>query len=281
MSEIIKYYSNSLNNLNKKYDEYTKNYVEEFVNFKIPVFGCSLTRNDLNSVDCINDYSKNSPFVATKDNIDSLNTEYLNVTKQLKALFIEQSKYVDSFQKKIDELNDENKELLSKATNIKDTSATSKPFFHNERLMYYRSLIYIISIIIGIIFILYMLQSTPFIEVATSVATNAKNLAENAAKGAKGLVENAATGENPDGTGSNNMLRNIIIFLLISAVIISVFYFIVYVLRKVNPPIEKTNTEKEIKRIADSCLRDKSQSWFDTQLENLKTFLTNKKKISD
>jgi uncharacterized protein YpmB len=281
MSEIIKYYSNSLNNLNKKYDEYTKNYVEEFVNFKIPVFGCSLTRNDLNSVDCINDYSRNSPFVATKDKIDSLNTEYLNVTKQLKALFIEQSKYVDSFQKKIDELNDENKELLSKATNIKDTSATSKPFFHNERLMYYRSLIYIISIIIGIIFILYMLQSTPFIEVATSVATNTKNLAENAAKGAKGLVENAATGENPDGTGSNNMVRNGIIFLLISAVIISVFYFVVYVLRKVNPPIEKTNTEKEIKRIADSCLRDKSQSWFNTQLENFKTFLTNKKKISD
>jgi CRISPR/Cas system endoribonuclease Cas6 (RAMP superfamily) len=35
MSEIIKYYSNFLNNLNKKYDEYTKNYVEEFVNFKI------------------------------------------------------------------------------------------------------------------------------------------------------------------------------------------------------------------------------------------------------
>ena len=277
MSEIIKYYSNSLNNLNKKYDEYTKNYVEEFVKFKIPVFGCSLTRNDLNSVDCINDYSKNSPFVATKDKIDSLNTEYLNVTKQLKALFIEQSKYVDSFQKKIDELNDENKELLSKATNIKDTSATSKPFFHNERLMYYRSLIYIISIIIGIIFILYMLQSTPFIEVATSVATNTKNLAENAAKGAKGLVENAATGENPDGTGSNNMVRNGIIFLLISAVIISVFYFVVYVLRKVNPPIEKTNTEKEIKRIADSCLRDKSESWFNTQLENLKTFLTNKK----
>jgi hypothetical protein len=277
MSEIIKYYSNFLNNLNKKYDEYTKNYVEEFVNFKIPVFGCSLTRNDLNSVDCINDYSKNSPFVATKDKIDSLNQEYLNVTKQLKALFIEQSKYVDSFQKKIDVLNDENKELLSKATNIRDTSATSKPFFHNERLMYYRSLIYIISIIIGIIFILYMLQSTPFIEVATSVATNTKNLAENAAKGAKGLVENAATGENPDGTGSNNMVRNGIIFLLISAVIISVFYFVVYVLRKVNPPIEKTNTEKEIKRIADSCLRDKSESWFNTQLENLKTFLTNKK----
>jgi hypothetical protein len=124
-----------------------------------------------------------------------------------------------------------------------------------------------------------MLQATPFIEVASSVATNTKNLAENAAKGAKGLVENATT-QNPDGTTSNNMLRNIIIFVLISAVIISVFYFIVYVLRKVNPPIEKTNTEKEIKRIADTCLKDKSESWFNTQLEKLKTFLTNKKQIN-
>ena len=279
MSEIIKYYSNSLNNLNKQYDEYTKNYVEEFVEFKIPVFSCSLTRNELNSVDCVNNYSRNSAFVGTKDKIDSLNTEYLNITKQLKALFIEQSKYVDSFQKKIDELNDENKELLSKATNIKDTSATSKPFFHNERLLYYRSLIYIVSIVIGIIFVLYMLQATPFIEIASSVATNTKNLAENAAKGAKGLVENATT-QNPDGTESNNMVRNIIIFVLISAVIVSVFYFIIYALRKVNPPIEKTNTEKEIKRIADTCLKDKSDSWFNTQLEKLKTFLTNKKQLN-
>ena len=279
MAEIIKYYSNYLNNLNKKYDEYTKNYIRDFVEFKIPVFSCSLTRNELNSVDCVNNYSRNSAFVGTKDKIDSLNTEYLNITKQLKALFIEQSKYVDSFQKKIDELNDENKELLSKATNIKDTSATSKPFFHNERLLYYRSLIYIVSIVIGIIFVLYMLQSTPFIEIASSVATNTKNLAENAAKGAKGLVENATT-QNPDGTASNNMLRNIIIFVLISAVIVSVFYFIIYALRKVNPPIEKTNTEKEIKRIADTCLKDKSDSWFNTQLEKLKTFLTNKKQIN-
>ena len=276
MSEIIKYYSNYLNNLNKKYDEYTKNYVEEFVEFKIPVFSCSLTRNDLNSIDCINNFSVNSKFVTTKENLDSLNMEYLNVTKQLKALFIEQSKSVDSLQKKIDVLNDEYKELLSKATNIKDISATSEPFFHNERLLYYRSLIYIISIIIGIIFILYMLQSTPFIEVASSVASNTKNLAENAAKGAKGLVENATT-QNADGTESNNMLRNIIIFVLISAVIISVFLFIVYILRKVNPPLEKTETEKEIKRIADKCIKDKSESWFNAQLEKLKTFLTNKK----
>lgn len=276
MSEIIKYYSKYLDNLNKKYNEYTKNYVKEFVDFKIPVFNCSLTRNDLNSVDCVNNFSVNSEFITTKKNLDLLNIDYLNVTKQLKSLFTEQSKYVDGFQKKIDELNDEYKELLSKETNIKDISATSKPFFHNERLLYYRSLIYIISIVIGIIFILYMLQSTPFIEIASSVATNTKNLAENAAKGAKGLVENA-TIQNADGSESNNIVRNIIIFTLISAVIVSVFLFIVYILRKVNPPLEKTETEKEIKRIADKCLKDKSDSWFNAQLEKLKTFLTNKK----
>jgi beta-lactamase regulating signal transducer with metallopeptidase domain len=275
MAEIIKYYSNYLNNLNKKYDEYTKNYIRDFVEFKIPVFRCSLTRDNLNSVDCINDFSKNNAFVNTQKKIKDLNEEYLNITKELKGMFIEQSKYVDSFQKKVDELNDENKELLSAASTIKDTSATSKPFFHNERILYYRSLIYGVSLVIGIIFLLYMLQATPFIEVASSVATNTKNLAENAAKGAKGLVDNATT-QNPDGTESNNMVRNIIIFVLISAVIISVFYFIIYVLRKVNPPLEKTSTEKEIKRIADSCLRDKSDSWFNAQLEKLKTFLTNK-----
>ena len=277
MSEIVKYYSNYLNNLNKKYDEYTKNYIRDFVEFKIPVFSCRLTRNDLNSVDCINNFSNNNAFVSTQKNIEELNGEYLNITKELKGMFIEQSRYVDSLQKKVDELNDENKELLSRATNIKDTTATSKPFFENERILYYRSLVYGISVVIGIIFLLYMLQATPFIEVASSVATNTKNLAENAAKGAKGLVENATT-QNPDGTESNNMVRNIIIFVLISAVIISVFYFVIYVLRKVNPPIEKTNTEKEIKRIADSCLKDKSESWVNRQIENIKIFLTNKSK---
>ena len=49
-------------------------------------------------------------------------------------MFIEQSTYIDNFQKKVDELNDENKDLLEKSTNIHDISATSKPFFQNERI---------------------------------------------------------------------------------------------------------------------------------------------------
>ena len=107
MSEIIKYYSKFLDDLNKKHSEYTKNYVEEYVEFKIPVFKCSLTRNSLNSMDCVDTYSKNSRFIAIKDNLESLNNEYLNLTKELKALFVEQSIYVNKFQKKIDEYKNE------------------------------------------------------------------------------------------------------------------------------------------------------------------------------
>ena len=283
MANLIKYYTKRLESLNKKYDEYTINYKENFVKYKIAVFNCELLQGLLNTSECINRYSIDinfNPYVIAKEKIDNLNTDYVNLTKEIKALFIEQAKFVDAGQKKIDDLNDENKELLEKSTSIKDVSATSQPFFHNERLLYYRSVIYFISIIIGIIVVLYMLQSTPFVEVASTVATNTKNLAEKAVNGAKGVVAGvAATGaENPDGTGagSDNMLRNIIILSLISIVIISVFYFIIYILRKVNPPLEKTKTEKEIKKIADTCLKDNSDSWFNAQLESLKKFLTNK-----
>ena len=270
MSDLIKYYSKVLDELNKKYIQYTKKYVEEFVEFKIPLFKCSLANGDLNSQKCINDYTPNTAFTRTTTNLKNLNTEYLNLSKELKALFDEQSKYVNLFQKKIDVLNEENKKLKEESLTIKDISSTSQPFFHNERLLYYRSLIYLISIFVGIVFVLYMLQSTPFLEVASNVATNTKNAAENAVKGAKEMIENT------DQTDSNNMLRNMIIFLLVSALIISVFYFIIYILRKVNPPLEKTETEKKIKEIADTCLRDKSESWINTQIEKLKIFLTNK-----
>lgn len=270
MSELIKYYSKVLNDLNNKYNEYTKNYVEEFILFKIPLFKCSLSERNLNSVNCINQYAPQSSFTKTTEKIKSINNEYLSLTKELKELFIEQTVYVNKFQKKIDELNEENKKLEKESLSIKDVSATSKPFFHNERLLYYRSLIYLISIVVGIIFVLYMLQSTPFLEVASSAATNAKNMAENAVKGAKGMVENS------DETESNNMLRNIIIFFLISAVIISVFYLLVYILRKVNPSLKETETEKKIKEIADTCLKDKSDTWVNNQIEKIKKFLINK-----
>ena len=111
MSELIKYYSGVLDKLNKEYKKNTEKYVEEFVEFKIPLFRCSLNANDLNSQTCINNNTPNAIFTRTTTNLKNLNIEYLNLSKELKALFDEQSKYVTLFQKKIDVLNEENKKL--------------------------------------------------------------------------------------------------------------------------------------------------------------------------
>ena len=52
MASLIKYYTNRLEDLNKKYDEYTINYKENFVKYKIPVFNCDLSRGALNTPSC-------------------------------------------------------------------------------------------------------------------------------------------------------------------------------------------------------------------------------------
>ena len=49
--------------------------------------------------------------------------------------------------------------------------------------------------------------------------------------------------QNPD----NSTARNIIIFLLVSIVIIAVFYFVVYLIRRARPTAEETETQKKIK----------------------------------
>ena len=127
MAEIIKYYSNYLNNLNKKYDEYTKNYIRYFVEFKIPVFSCSLTRNDLNSVDCINNFSNNNAFVSTQKKIEDLNQEYLNITLDIILLIVHISILID---------------LCSNGFTL------HSPFFFYIILTYSRLLIFLVSSII-------------------------------------------------------------------------------------------------------------------------------------
>jgi predicted neutral ceramidase superfamily lipid hydrolase len=119
--------------------------------------------------------------------------------------------------------------------------------------------------LVGIFFILYLLKSTPFTEIATNVAIKSKDIATNA----KNAVQ--ADIQNPD----NSTARNIIIFLLASIVIIAVFYFIVYLIRRARPTAEETDTQKKIKEIAQSCQRDKSESWISSQIDKLKKFIVN------
>ena len=109
------------------------------------------------------------------------------------------------------------------------------------------------------------MKSAPFAEIATNVASKSKDLAANA----KNAVQTDM--QNPD----NSTARNIIIFLLASVVIIAVFYLIVYLIRRVRPTAEQTEAQKKIKEIAQSCQRDKSESWISSQIDKIKGYLLN------
>ena len=105
---------------------------------------------------------------------------------------------------------------------------------------------------------------------ASSVASKTKDIASSAAGSAKSMVQ--ADMQNPD----NSAARNIIILLLAGIVIIAVFYFIIYLIRRTRPNAEETDTQKKIKEIAESCKRDKSESWMSKQFDKVKDYLLNK-----
>ena len=112
---------------------------------------------------------------------------------------------------------------------------------------------------------MYLLKSTPFTEIATNVASKSKDLAANAKNAVQADMQNS----------DNSNARNIIIFLLISVVIIAVFYLIVYLIRRARPNAEESETQKKIKEIAQSCQRDKSESWISSQIDKIKSFVLN------
>jgi hypothetical protein len=52
-------------------------------------------------------------------------------------------------------------------------------------------------------------------------------------------------------------------------------HLIVYLIRRVRPTAEQTETQKKIKEIAQSCQRDKSESWISSQIDKIKGYILN------
>ena len=269
MIDLKTYYLQQLNNLNNDYTTYTSNYVTNFVNFKTEQITFNINVRNLNTKN-FEIENPNKPYLVAKNNLQRLNNNYAALANEVKNVFTIKSNSIDSIQKKIDILTAENEVLLKESSNISDVNNASQPFFDNEREMYYRSIIYLITIVSGVIYILYLLQSTPFIEVAKNLAVNTKNAASNAIDKAKGANIDPS---NPDASG-NSSTKNMIILLLISIVIIAVFYFIIYLVRRANPKSKESNTEKEMKLIAESCTKDKSESWIMSEMDKVKSYLT-------
>lgn len=267
MTTIVEYYSDKLNNLNNIYSNSTENYVNNYVQFKTSKFKYGLDVRNLNSAD-FEMQNASDPYIQTINTLKSLNNDYSRLVKELKHEFTVNSESIQDMQNKIDELKLENENLSGQVQNMKDVGLAAKPFFHNERLLYYRSIIYLISIVVGIIYVLYLLQSTPFTEVASSVVINTKNAAAAAAANVKGGLQNDVNAQ-----GDNSMARNMVILIMVSIVVIAVFYFIVYLIRRIQPTSIESKTEKEINKIANSCKRDKTESWVSEEIDNIKNFL--------
>lgn len=264
-SSFIKEYVDAVDILNKNIVTNLKTYTANYAEFNVNNFGYRVNTRNLASTRYEQQNENTNPFLIAKRNLYFLGIEFKNVIKSLNNVITNKNNSIDELKQDIAELTQENKELSKQAENLNDSGVAAKPFFEDERILYSRSIIYLITMLIGIGVILYLLKSTPFTEIASSVATKSKDIAANA----KNAVQ--ADMQNPD----NSTAKTIIIFLLVAIVVIAVFYFIVYLIRRSRPTAEETETQKKIKEIAQSCQRDKSESWISSQIDKLKNYVLN------
>jgi cell division protein FtsL len=265
-SSFIKEYVDSIDVLNKNIVTNLKTYNDKYAEFNVNNFGYRVNTRNLASTKYEQDNENKNPFLIAKRNLYFIAIQFKNVIQRLNDAITKKNKSIDDLKKDIAELTDENKQLSKKAENLSDSGLAAKPFFEDQRVIYSRSIIYLITILIGVGVILYLLKSTPFTEIASNIATKSKDIAANA----KNSVQSDM--QNPD----NSSTKNIIIFLLVSIVVVAVFYFIVYLIRKARPTAEETQTQKKIKEIAQSCKKDKSESWISSQVDKVKNYVLNK-----
>jgi hypothetical protein len=264
-NNFIKKYADDVESMNQSIVKNLKDFIDNYSSFNVNNFSYRVNIRNLESTTYEQQNENKNKFLIAKRNLHFLDIAFKNLIQTLNSIITEKNKSIDELKQDIAELTDENKELAKQAQGLEDKGLAAKPFFEDERILYARSIIFFISTLVGIVFILYLLKSTPFTEIATNIASKSKDLATNA----KNSVQ--ADMQNPD----NSSARNIIIFLLVSVVIISVFYLIVYLIRRAHPTAEETETEQKIKEIAQSCQRDKSESWISSQIDKIKNYLLN------
>jgi hypothetical protein len=264
-TNFIKKYVDEVETMNKNIVKNLKDFIDNYSSFNVNNFSYQVNTRNLESTEYEQQNANKNAFLIAKRNLYFLDISFKELIQNLNNIITEKNKSIDDLKQDIAELTDENNELAKQAQVLEDSGLAAKPFFEDERLLYARSIIFLISTLAGIIFILYLLKSTPFTEIATNVASKSKDIAANAKNAVQADMQNT----------DNSTARNIIIFLLVSVVIIAVFYLIVYLLRRARPTAEETDTQKKIKEIAQSCQRDKSESWISSQIDKVKGYLLN------
>ena len=264
-NNFIKKYVDDVGIMNQSILKNLKDFIDNYSSFNVNNFSYQVNTRNLESTTYEQQNANKNTFLIAKRNLYFLDISFKELIQKLNSIITEKNKSIDELKQDIAELTDENNELSKQAQGLEDSGLAAKPFFEDERILYARSIIFFISTLAGIIFILYLLKSTPFTEIAANVASKSKDIAANAKNAVQADMQNS----------DNSTAQNIIIFLLVSVVIIAVFYLIVYLIRRAHPTAEETDTQKKIKEIAQSCQRDKSESWISSQIDKVKSFVLN------
>lgn len=260
MEQLLIQYNKTIHDLNRAFNNYIQNYKNEYINFKTAEFKNDLMINTLNSSQYFNNHP-NDPYVITKKNIDNLNNEYFNLLNEMSASVEYGSSNVKEMQENIDDLKSKNEILREQANNLVDTSKAAKPFYEEEKILYYRMIVKIISLIIGSIVILYLLQKTPLKDVSSSAINASKQVLINAGEVTKTAIQE---------TGANSM-RNIFIAILIGLIIIVIFALVLYIIRK----LKENKKNNDNSTITADCSKCKSENWIETEMKKIMQSVSN------
>ena len=264
MANVTKYYNQELDKLNKKYNELTKNYLKNYVDFNVKQFKFGLRQRSMNTNNFVEE-NKNDPYVTSELGLKELDKQYNDISDEIGSRILSQKGIIDNMQRKADELEYENNVLMVKSNSVNDVSLASKPFYNEERYIYYTKLIFILSLVFGSVGIIYLFKN---VGVTGQVTSGVKEKAKEAITAVKGKAEDVMTNEE-----SFNSMKNLILAILVAIIVIAVFVFILYLIRRARPSDEDSETKKAIDDIANSCKRDKTEEWYKSLFKKVTNFL--------
>ena len=146
-SSFIKEYVDGVDALNKNIVTNLKNYSSNYAEFNVNNFGYRVNTRNLASTRYEQDNENKNPFLIAKRNLYFLDIAFKNLIQKLNNVISSKNESINELKQDIAELTYENNELSKQAQGLKDTGLAAKPFFEDERVIYSRSIIFLISML--------------------------------------------------------------------------------------------------------------------------------------
>ena len=256
-TQILNEYYSEMNDLNKAFINTIEPYKAQYLNFKVAEFKNDLMFNQLNSDSYYNN-NQSDPYVVTKKNLDNLNSQYFSLLNDMSKSVEQIEVQMATIQQKIDELKEENKVLTIEANDVTDTSNAAKPYYEQEKILFYRMVVKLIGLIAGSIIILYLLNKTPLKEVSSIELDAGKKAVEQVGQNATKAVEQSDA----------SSVKNTFIAIIVGLVIIIIFMLGLYIVRKLKEKRKEQENQGAV-IVTDDCTKCNQESWIRKEFNKL------------